>query len=517
MRRAVRGRKALTLSKNYYLQGTGAVFVNYTSSTIRNMSTTTNTGSSGTKTVRIEKDTFGDIEVPADVYWGAQTQRSKQNFKIGGETERMPPALIKAMATLKKASARVNMEFGLDKKVGDAIISAADEVIDGKLDEHFPLVVWQTGSGTQTNMNVNEVISNRAIELLGGVMGSKKPVHPNDHVNMSQSSNDSFPTAMHIAAAVEVTTQLIPKLTHLHQGLEKKANAWKEIIKIGRTHTQDATPLTLGQEFSGYALQVEYGIARIHAATPRVLELAQGGTAVGTGLNTPEGFDVKVASEIARLTNLPFITAKNKFEALAAHDALVELHGALNVIAVSLMKIANDIRLLGSGPRCGLGELILPENEPGSSIMPGKVNPTQCEALTMVCAQVMGNQTAVSVAGSQGHFELNVYKPVIIKNVLQSVRLLGDAAESFLENCVVGIEPNKKRIESLLHESLMLVTSLNPHIGYDKAAAAAKKAHKEGTSLKAAAMSLGYLSAEEFDKWVRPEDMIGPFKYKSKV
>eukprot|EP01089_Gocevia_fonbrunei_P014648 TRINITY_DN4062_c0_g1_i1.p1 TRINITY_DN4062_c0_g1~~TRINITY_DN4062_c0_g1_i1.p1 ORF type:complete len:519 (-),score=146.30 TRINITY_DN4062_c0_g1_i1:4-1413(-) len=466
---------------------------------------------------RTEKDTIGEIQVPSNKYWGAQTQRSKQNFKIGGEPERMPVPLITAMAILKKAAAIVNSDFGLDKKVGQAMIQAADEVIEGKLHDHFPLVVWQTGSGTQTNMNVNEVISNRAIEILGGELGSKKPVHPNDHVNMSQSSNDSFPTAMHIAAAVEINKLLLPNLAHLQKGLDAKAKAFASIIKIGRTHLQDATPITLGQEFSGYAKQIENGIARVKATLPRLYELAQGGTAVGTGLNTPEGFDVKVATEIANLTGLPFVTAPNKFEALAAHDAMVEVHGALNTLAVSLMKIANDIRLLGSGPRCGLGELLLPENEPGSSIMPGKVNPTQCEALTMVCAQVMGNQTAVSIAGSNGHFELNVFKPVIIRNVLQSVRLIGDAAESFLENCVVGIQPNEKKIHALLHESLMLVTALNPYIGYDKAATAAKKAHKEGTSLKAAAMSLGYLTSEQFDQWVKPENMIGPFKYKSKV
>jgi fumarate hydratase class II len=466
------------------------------------------------KGFRTEKDTFGDIQVPSEKYWGAQTQRSFQNFDIGGETERMPLPLIKAMAILKKAAAIVNKEYGLDAKVSQAIVQAADEVISGKVGyEHFPLVVWQTGSGTQTNMNVNEVLSNRAIEALGGQMGSKKPVHPNDHVNMSQSSNDSFPTAMHIAAAMEINNNLLPSLKELHAALKAKADEFNDIIKIGRTHLQDATPLTLGQEFSGYVTQIEYGIKRVESTLPRVYMLAQGGTAVGTGLNTYIGFAEKIAAEIAKLTGLPFVTAPNKFEALAAHDALVECHGALNTVAVSLMKIANDIRLLGSGPRCGLGELLLPENEPGSSIMPGKVNPTQCEALTMVCAQVIGNQTAVSVGGSNGHFELNVFKPVIIKNVLQSVRLLGDGARSFTKNCVVGIEANRKRIETLMNESLMLVTSLNPYIGYDKAAQTAKKAHKEGTSLKEAARALGYVSLEDFDRIVRPEKMVGPEPY----
>eukprot|EP01090_Pellita_catalonica_P001547 TRINITY_DN11307_c0_g1_i1.p1 TRINITY_DN11307_c0_g1~~TRINITY_DN11307_c0_g1_i1.p1 ORF type:complete len:500 (-),score=77.31 TRINITY_DN11307_c0_g1_i1:203-1702(-) len=462
--------------------------------------------------VRIETDTFGEIEVPSEKYWGAQTERSRNNFKIGGPSERMPLPVIKAMGVLKKAAAIVNMEYKLDSKVGKAIVQAADEVISGKLDDHFPLVVWQTGSGTQSNMNTNEVISNRAIELLGGTMGSKSPVHPNDHCNMSQSSNDCFPTAMHIATGLELNNLLLPSLTALHAGLDEKAKKFQSIIKIGRTHLQDATPLTLGHEFSGYAKQVERAIDRVKATLPHVYELAQGGTAVGTGLNTFEGFDVKVAAEIANITKLPFVTAENKFEALAAHDAMVEVHGALNTVAISLMKIANDIRFLGSGPRCGLGELSLPENEPGSSIMPGKVNPTQCEALTMVCAQVMGNAVATSVAGSNGHFELNVFKPVIVRNVLQSVRLLADGSESFLKNCVVGIEPNLKRIDALLNESLMLVTALNPYIGYDKAAKAAKKAHKEGTSLKEAAMSLEYLTSEQFDEWVRPENMIGPTK-----
>jgi fumarate hydratase, class II len=459
--------------------------------------------------VRMETDSFGEIAVPADKYWGAQTSRSLMNFKIGGET--MPKPLIRALGVLKRAAAQVNMHIaGLDKTMGDAIVTAATEVMEGKLDEHFPLVVWQTGSGTQTNMNANEVISNRAIELLGGTMGSKKPVHPNDHVNMGQSSNDSFPTAMHIAAVEQVHHALIPAMEHLHAALAAKSKAFEAIVKIGRTHLMDATPLTLGQEFSGYTTQVEYGIARVKSCLPRLYQLAQGGTAVGTGLNAKIGFDVKFAAEVAGITKLPFVTAPNKFEALAAHDAMVELSGALNTIAVSLMKIANDIRLLGSGPRCGLGELALPENEPGSSIMPGKVNPTQSEAMTMVAAQVMGNHTAVTIAGSNGHFELNVFKPVIIFNVLQSIRLIADACNSFTDNCVVGIEANEKRISQLLNESLMLVTALNPHIGYDNAAKAAKKAHHEGTTLKAAAMELGLLTSDQFDQWVRPEDMIAP-------
>ena len=460
---------------------------------------------------RIETDSFGEIKVPADQYWGAQTQRSLQNFKIGGET--MPKPLITAFGILKLCAAKVNMQLGvLDKKVGDAIVKAASEVIDGKLDGNFPLVVWQTGSGTQTNMNVNEVISNRAIEMMGGKMGSKKPVHPNDHVNMGQSSNDSFPTAMHIAAAYEVHYSLRPALKHLHKALDKKAKEFNKIIKIGRTHLMDATPLTLGQEFSGYAAQVEYllKVIDINAAVRPVLQLAQGGTAVGTGLNAKKGFAEKFAKEVEAITKLPFVTAENKFAALAAHDALVTLSGILNTAAVALMKIANDIRLLGSGPRCGLGELSLPENEPGSSIMPGKVNPTQSEAMTMVCAQVMGNHVAVTVGGSNGHFELNVFKPVIIYNVLQSIRLIGDAAISFTDNCVVGIEANEERIDKLMNESLMLVTALNPHIGYDNAAKIAKKAHKEGTTLKEAGIALKLLTAAQFDKWVRPETMLGP-------
>uniref|UniRef100_A0AAY5L6X0 Fumarate hydratase, mitochondrial n=1 Tax=Esox lucius TaxID=8010 RepID=A0AAY5L6X0_ESOLU len=533
---------------------------------------------------RIEADTFGELRVPADKYYGAQTVRSTMNFKIGGPSERMPIQVIKAFGILKRAAAEVNKDYGLDPRLADAIIQAADEVAAGKLDDHFPLVVWQTGSGTQSNMNVNEVISNRAIEILGGKLGSKDPVHPNDHVNKSQSSNDTFPTAMHIAAAKEVHEVLLPGLQHLHDALQAKAVEFKDIIKIGRTHTQDAVPLSLGQEFSGYVQQVKYSMERVRSAMPRVYELAAGGTAVGTGLNTRIGFAEKVAATVASLTGramegarththtlslnktvriftiimglmvwlltviiylfshyrlfqghtdafsccfclqaclhpsvamsvppgLPFVTAPNKFEALAAHDALVELSGALNTVAVSMMKIANDIRFLGSGPRSGLGELCLPENEPGSSIMPGKVNPTQCEAMTMVAAQVMGNNVAVTIGGSNGHFELNVFKPMMIKNVLNSARLLGDASVSFTDNCVVGIEANIDRINKLMNESLMLVTALNPHIGYDKAAKIAKTAHKEGGNLKETAIKLGYLTAEEFDAWVKPHEMLGP-------
>lgn len=422
----------------------------------------------------------------------------------------MPLPLIQAFGVLKKAAAHVNQTYGLDAKVADAISKAADEVISGKLIDHFPLVVFQTGSGTQTNMNTNEVISNRAIEILGGKLGSKDPVHPNDHVNMSQSSNDTFPTAMHVSAVLEITKSLLPALEELHQALAAKQAAFENIIKIGRTHLQDATPLTLGQEFSGYVKQVENSIDRVKGVLPRLSLLAQGGTAVGTGLNTYKGFDAKVAAEISKLTGVHFETAPNKFEALAAHDAIVEASGALNTVAVSFMKIANDIRYLGSGPRCGLGELSLPENEPGSSIMPGKVNPTQCEALTMVAAQVMGNNTTISVAGSYGQFELNVFKPVLIKNLLQSIRLLADGARSFTKNCVVGIEANEDRIGKLLNESLMLATILNSHLGYDKVAQCAKKAHKEGTTLKEATVTLGYLTPEEFDQKVRPELMLGP-------
>jgi fumarate hydratase class II len=458
---------------------------------------------------RVETDTFGPIEVPAARYWGAQTQRSLQNFKIGGE--RMPAPLIRALGLVKLAAARVNMRMGvLDQGLGEAICRAAQEVVDGRHDAEFPLVVWQTGSGTQSNMNANEVIAGRANELLSGARGGKEPVHPNDHVNRGQSSNDTFPTAMHIAAAEQAVRELVPALEHLHAALGAKAGAFADIIKIGRTHLQDATPLTLGQEFSAYVTQLAYGIERVQAALPRVYQLAQGGTAVGTGLNAKRGFAEAFAAEIAGLTGLPFVTAPNKFEALAAHDALVELSGALNVLAVSLNKIANDIRLLGSGPRCGLGELMLPENEPGSSIMPGKVNPTQSEALTMVCCQVMGNHVAVSIGGANGHFELNVFKPVIIYNVLQSIRLLADGSRSFADNCVRGIEPDRERIAKLLHDSLMLVTALNPKIGYDNAAKVAKKAHKERTTLKAAAAALGLLTEAEFDAVVRPERMLGP-------
>jgi fumarate hydratase class II len=464
----------------------------------------------GAKT-RVETDTMGAVEVPADRYWGAQTERSLHNFRIGGE--RMPAPLVRALGIQKKAAALVNMAQGeLSGRIGRAIVRAADEVIDGTLADEFPLVVWQTGSGTQTNMNANEVIANRAIEILGGKLGSKSPVHPNDHVNRQQSSNDSFPTAMHIAAVEELSRRLLPALDHLARALEGRARAFKKIIKIGRTHMQDATPLTLGQEFSGYATQIRYGIARVKATLPRLAQLAQGGTAVGTGLNAKKGFAERFAREVTKITGLRFTTAENKFEALAAHDALVEASGALNVLAVSLMKIANDIRIMGSGPRSGIGEILLPENEPGSSIMPGKVNPTQTEALTMVCAQVMGNNVAVTVAGSQGHFELNVYKPVIIYNVLQSIRLLADASVSFADNCVAGIEPNRKRIDALMKNSLMLVTALNPHIGYDKAAKVAKTAHAEGTTLREAAIKLGVLTGEQFDRWVRPGDMIGSGK-----
>jgi len=458
---------------------------------------------------RLERDTMGAVEVPADRYWGAQTERSLENFPIG--TERMPLPLIHAFGLQKKAAALANMSLGdLPERLGNAIAAAADEVMDGRLDEHFPLVVWQTGSGTQTNMNVNEVIANRAIELLGGALGSKTPVHPNDHVNMSQSSNDSFPTAMHIATVTEIHQRLLPALRHLQEALSERSRAFADIVKIGRTHLQDATPVTLGQEFGAYARQVELGIARVEACLPRLFPLAQGGTAVGTGLNARPQFAERFVSKLVELSGLPFTSAVNKFEALAAHDALVEVSGALNVIAASATKIANDIRLLGSGPRSGLGEITLPENEPGSSIMPGKVNPTQAEALTMVAAQVMGNHVTITIAGSQGHLELNVFKPVIIYNLLQSIRLLADASRSFADRCIVGIEANRERIEELLHRSLMLVTALTPHIGYDKAAEIAKKAHREQLTLKEAALALGYVSEEDFDRWVRPEDMLEP-------
>jgi len=459
--------------------------------------------------VRIESDSLGDVACPHDVHWGAQTQRSLANFAIG--TEIMPAPLVKALGIQKQSAARANMELGvLEERLGKAIVEAAGEVIDGTLADQFPLSVWQTGSGTQSNMNANEVIASRANQILTGTLGGKDPVHPNDHCNMGQSSNDTFPTCMHIAAASQTIEQLIPALGELHGALDAKAQAFADIVKIGRTHLQDATPLTLGQEFSGYAKQIEYGIARLENALPRVLELAQGGTAVGTGINSKAGFAEKFAEQVAEATGHPFVTAPNKFEALAAHDALVELSGALNTVAVSAMKIANDIRLLGSGPRSGLGEIALPANEPGSSIMPGKVNPTQCEALTMVCAQVMGNHTTVSVAGSHGHLELNVFKPVMIYNVLQSIRLLSDAARSFTKNCVIGIEANTARIDKLMNESLMLVTALNPHIGYDNAARIAKKAHADGTTLKEAGLELGLLTEEQFAQWIVPREMIKP-------
>jgi fumarate hydratase, class II len=458
---------------------------------------------------RTETDSFGPIEVPADKYWGAQAQRSLGNFKIGWEKQ--PKSVVRALGIVKRASAEVNMELGrLEPKLGQAIVAAAQEVIEGKLDAHFPLVVWQTGSGTQSNMNANEVISNRAIEMLGGVMGSKAPVHPNDHVNMSQSSNDTYPTAMHIACAEEIDHRLLPALQYLRNALNDKAHAWARIIKIGRTHTQDATPLTLGQEFSGYTQQVENGIARIEQTLPALMQLAQGGTAVGTGLNAPKGFAEMVAERIAAITKLRFTSAPNKFEALAAHDAMVFTHGAINTVAASLFKIANDIRFLGSGPRSGLGELSLPENEPGSSIMPGKVNPTQCEALTMVCSQVFGNHATLTFAGSQGHFELNVFNPVMAYNFLQSVQLLADAARSFTDHCIVGIEAREDNIKAALDRSLMLVTALAPKIGYDNAAKIAKTAHKNGTTLRQEAVGGGYVTEAEFDAIVRPEKMIGP-------
>ncbi|MGI4850967.1 MAG: class II fumarate hydratase [Janthinobacterium lividum] len=459
------------------------------------------------KNTRVETDSFGAIDVPEDRYWGAQTERSLQNFKIGGE--KMPSALIHAFGLQKYAAARVNSALDLLERVqADAIVQAASEVMNGQWDDHFPLVVWQTGSGTQTNMNVNEVISNRAIELLGGKLGSKDPVHPNDHVNKGQSSNDSFPTVMHIAAVLEIHQKLFPALENLKQALGQKSDEFKSIVKIGRTHLQDATPITLGQEFGGYRCQVELGIDRLQGVLPRLYSLAQGGTAVGTGLNTHARFAKLFAQQVANMTGHPFVTADNKFEALASHDAMVELSGVLNVLAVSLMKIANDIRLLGSGPRCGIGEILLPENEPGSSIMPGKVNPTQAEAVTMVAAQVMGNHVTVSIAGSNGHLELNVFKPVIIYNVLQSLCLLSDASNSFADHCIKGIQVNKSRIEKLLNESLMLVTALNPHIGYDKAAQIAKKAHAENLTLKQAALALGFLTDKEFEAWVISESMV---------
>ncbi|KAI8059605.1 fumarate hydratase [Gongronella butleri] len=459
---------------------------------------------------RTETDTFGDIHVPAHAYWGAQTQRSLENFAIGGVGERMPLDVIHAFGILKKAAALVNVEYGLDPKIADAIVKAADEVIDGKLDDHFPLCTFQTGSGTQSHMNVNEVIANRATELLGGKLGSKDLVHPNDHVNMSQSSNDSFPTAMHIAAVLQVNQKLLPAIGLLREALEAKWIEFEDVIKIGRTHLQDAVPLTLGQEFSGYVQQMQGAHDRIEYSLGDLYYLAQGGTAVGTGLNTRKDFDVKVAAKIEEITGRPFKTAINKFESLACNDALVQSHGALNTTAVSLMKIANDIRFLGSGPRCGLGELELPQNEPGSSIMPGKVNATQCEAVTMVSTQVMGNNTAITVAGSNGHFELNVFKPVMIRCYLQSVHILADVCVSFANHCVRGIRANRDRIGKIMNESLMLVTALNSRIGYDKAAKCAKKAHAEGTTLKESCLALGYVTAEQFDEWVDPRKMLGP-------
>ncbi|MDR9428833.1 MAG: class II fumarate hydratase [Salibaculum sp.] len=458
---------------------------------------------------RTESDSFGPLEVPADRYWGAQTQRSLMNFPIGWE--RQPVAIVRALGVIKQACAQANRDSGkLDATLADAMIAAADEVVAGKLDDHFPLVVWQTGSGTQSNMNANEVISNRAIEILGGQIGSKDPVHPNDHCNMGQSSNDTFPTAMHIACAMTVHDTLLPGLEKLLAGLRAKAQEFHDIIKIGRTHTQDATPLTLGQEFSGYAQQVENGIERIKQALPKIHELAQGGTAVGTGLNTAPGWETTVAANMAEIAGLPFVTAPNKFEALAAHDAMVFMSGAVKTTAMACYKIANDIRFLGSGPRSGLGELILPENEPGSSIMPGKVNPTQAEALTQVCAHVLGNDAAISFAGSQGHFELNVYNPMMAYNLLQSMQLLGDAADSFTERMLTGIQANEARIEKLMTESLMLVTALAPTIGYDNATTVAKTAHRNGTTLREEAVKLGFVDEETFDRVVRPEDMIGP-------
>src|SRR5690349_13595003 len=467
------------------------------------------TKSTRSKTTRIETDSFGPIEVAGDCYWGAQTERSRQNFRIGHD--RMPLSIVHALGIVKLAAAQTNRELDLlDQKLADAISRAAQEVIDGKLDDHFPLVVWQTGSGTQTNMNLNEVIANRANELLGGELGAKKPVHPNDHVNMSQSSNDSFPSAMHIAAAERILADLVPALTGLLHALRAKEKAFARIVKIGRTHTQDATPLTLGQEFSGYAAQVENSIARLRTTVKDLFPLAQGGTAVGTGLNSKPRFAKLFARHVAGITGLPFTSAPNKFEALAAHDAYVFVHGAINAAATALFKIANDIRLLGSGPRSGLGELILPENEPGSSIMPGKVNPTQCEAMTMVCCQVFGNQTTITVAGSQGQFELNVYKPLLAYCMIHSIQLLTDASRSFTENCVKGIRADEKRIRDLMQRSLMLVTALAPKIGYDNAAKVAKEAHARGTTLKEEALRLGFVTAAEFDRLVQPNKMTHP-------
>ncbi len=458
---------------------------------------------------RTESDSFGELQVPSNMYYGAQSARSLLNFPIGIET--MPKSLIRALAIVKKSAAQVNMDLHLlSVDIGDAIIQASEEVMNGNFDEHFPLSVWQTGSGTQSNMNTNEVISNRAIEILGGVIGTKTPVHPNDHCNMGQSSNDTFPTAMHIAAVEEITYKLIPSLKHMYQELDSKAQEFDHLVKIGRTHTQDATPITLGQEFSGYAAQIHNSIRRVESTLPALYSLAQGGTAVGTGINSVKGFDTAFAEEVAKITEIPFKTAENKFEALAAHDAIVEASGALNTVAVSVMKIANDIRFLASGPRCGIGEISLPENEPGSSIMPGKVNPTQSEALTMISAQVMGNHTTISIAGSNGHFELNVFKPVMIYNLLQSIQLLSDGCMSFTDRCVVGISANEERIAKLRDESLMLVTALNPHIGYDNATKIAKKAHKDGSTLLEAGLALELITKEEFEEWVVPQNMIRP-------
>jgi fumarate hydratase, class II len=460
------------------------------------------------KKVRVERDTMGAIEVPADRLWGAQTQRSLHHFHFPGET--MPLEVVRAQVLVKKAAALTNMALGvLDKRKGAAIVKAADEALAGKLDDHFPLVTWQTGSGTQTNMNVNEVLANRASELLGGNRGEKRLVHPNDDVNTGQSSNDTFPTAMHVAAVIALERSLKPAVRKLRDTLARKAREFGKIVKIGRTHLQDATPLTLGQEFSGYVSQLDHGLAHIDGSLPHLCELALGGTAVGTGLNTHPQFAVKVAAELARLTGLPFVTAPNKFEALASCDAVVHAHGALKTLAASLMKTANDVRWLASGPRRGIGELIIPENEPGSSIMPGKVNPTQSESMTMVCCQVLGNDVAVNIGGASGNFELNVYRPLIIRNVLHSAMLLAHACENFDEHCAKGIKPNRARIEQLMRDSLMLVTALNPHIGYEKAAAIAKKAHKEGTTLRQAALKLGYVTGKQFDEWVRPEKMVG--------
>ena len=460
---------------------------------------------------RDENDSFGSIKVLDKMLWGAQTQRSLKNFKIGNET--MPDILVRALGIIKFCSAKTNLELGIiDKKIGKAIMQASKEVAEGKLNEHFPLVIWQTGSGTQTNMNANEVISNRAIQILGGILGSKSPVHPNDHCNKSQSSNDTFPTAMHIACVETVTKSVIPSLKYLHKELSKKVKLWDKIIKIGRTHLQDATPLSLGQEFSGYQKQIEFGIKRVELALIRLKYLAQGGTAVGTGLNTKKSFSKLFASNVSKFTGINFKTAENKYEAIATHDAMVEMSGMINTVAVSLHKIANDIRLLGSGPRSGLGELNLPENEPGSSIMPGKVNPTQCEALTMVCAQIIGNHTTISFSGSQGHMELNAYKPVILYNLIQSMQLLSDSINSFTTNCLIGITPNKKNIKQLMEKSLMLVTALVPQIGYDNATKVAKLAHKEGLTLKEAAVRYNFISENSFDKIVKPEKMIKPSK-----